>query len=135
MPEKASMMAHADVFLTVYSTMVVEAALHDRPIVSVCIDAPRGWGYTRRFYLRKYSLALSRIGDWPTHDRFRRSGAGRVVFDRDELAQAVATYLREPERDQEARRAFVHREVTFTDGTAGRRTAHILLSLLDGVRR
>jgi hypothetical protein len=135
MPEKASMMAHADVFLTVYSTMVVEAALHDRPIVSVCIDAPRGWGYTRRFYLRKYSLPLSRIGDWPTHDRFRRSGAGRVVLNRDELAQAVAAYLRDPKRDQEARRAFVHQEVTFTDGTAGRRTAHILLSLLDGVRR
>jgi CDP-glycerol glycerophosphotransferase (TagB/SpsB family) len=121
--------------LTVYSTMVVEAAIHDRPIVSVCIDAPRGWGYTRRLYLRKYSLPLSRIGDWPTHDRFRRSGAGRVVFNKDELAQAVAAYLREPGRDRDARRAFVNREVTFTDGSAGRRTAHILLSLLDGVRR
>jgi hypothetical protein len=128
--EKASMMAHADVFLTVYSTMVVEAAIHDRPIVSVCIDAPRGWGYTRRFYLRKYSLRLSRIGDWPTHDRFRRSGAGRVVFDRRQLAEAVETYLRDPAMDQEARRAFVKREITYTDGSAGRRTAGALLSLM-----
>ena len=31
MPEKASMMAWSDVFLTVYSTMVVETAIHDRP--------------------------------------------------------------------------------------------------------
>jgi hypothetical protein len=85
--------------------------------------------------LRKYSLPLSRIGDWPTHDRFRRSGAGRVVFSKDELARAVAAYLREPGRDRDARRAFVNREVTFTDGSAGRRTARILLSLLDGVRR
>ena len=29
MPEKASMMAYSDVFLTVYSTMVVETAIHD----------------------------------------------------------------------------------------------------------
>jgi hypothetical protein len=130
--EKASMMAHADVFLTVYSTMVVEAAIHDRPIVSVCIDAPRGWGYTRRFYLRKYSLALSRIGDWPTHDRFRRSGAGRVVFDRRQLAEAVEAYLRDPALDRAARRAFVEREITFTDGSAGTRTANALLSLMDG---
>ncbi|RPJ45661.1 MAG: hypothetical protein EHM21_09225, partial [Chloroflexi bacterium] len=36
MPEKASMMAYSDIFLTVYSTMVVETALHDRPIISVC---------------------------------------------------------------------------------------------------
>jgi hypothetical protein len=130
--EKASMMAHADVFLTVYSTMVVEAALHDRPIISVCIDAPRGWGYTRRFYLRKYSLKLSRIGDWPTHDRFRRSGAGRVVFDRRQLEQAVAGYLQDPAQDRAARRAFVEREITFTDGSAGRRTGRALLSLIDG---
>ena len=43
MPEKSSMMAYADVFLTVYSTMVVETAVHNRPIVSVCIDIPGGW--------------------------------------------------------------------------------------------
>jgi hypothetical protein len=128
--EKASMMAHADVFLTVYSTMVVEAAIHDRPIVSVCIDAPRGWGYTRRFYLRKYSLALSRIGDWPTHDRFRRSGAGRVVFDRRQLAEAVAGYLRDPSTDRQARSQFVAREITHIDGSAGARTAEALLALM-----
>jgi hypothetical protein len=134
LPEKTSMMAHADVFLTVYSTMVVEAAIHDRPIVSVCIDAPRGWGYTRRFYLRKYSLRLSRIGDWPTHDRFRRSGAGTVALDRAQLAEAVRAGLRDPGRDRAARRAFVEREVTFTDGSAGVRTARALLSLMDGRR-
>ena len=131
MPEKASMMAHADVFLTVYSTMVVEAAIHDRPIVSVCIDAPRGWGYTRRFYLRKYSLPLSKIGDWPTHDRFRRSGAGKVVVDKHQLAEAVSAYLKDPALDRQARRSFVEREVTFTDGSSGGRTGRYLYSLLE----
>jgi len=130
MPEKASMIAHADVFLTVFSTMVVEAAIHDRPIVSVCIDAPRGWGYMRRFYLRKFSLPLSKIGDWPTHERFRSSGAGRVVFDREQLRQSVNFYLRDPAADRQARQSFVQREVTYTDGGAGRRTGEFLSSLL-----
>ena len=75
MPEKASMMAYSDVFLTVYSTMVVETAIHDRPIVSVCIDAPGGWNTPGKF-----SLSLSEIGEWPTHQRFRQAGAGRVAF-------------------------------------------------------
>jgi hypothetical protein len=132
MPEKASMMAYADVFLTVYSTMVVEAAIHDRPVVSVCIDAPRGWGYVRRFYLRKYSLPLSKIGDWPTHDRFRQSGAGKVVYDIDQLQDAINTYLKHPDADSENRRSFIEREVTFTDSSAGRRTGEILLSMLEG---
>jgi CDP-glycerol glycerophosphotransferase (TagB/SpsB family) len=127
MPEKASMLAHSDVFLTVYSTMVVEAAVHDTPIVSVCIDAPGGWN--RR---RKYSLPLSRIGDWPTHARFREAKAGRVVYSERELRQAIEDDLADPQSEAPARRAFVEREITFTDGSAGRRTAEYLLSLLPG---
>ena len=130
MPEKASMMAHADVFLTVYSTMVVEAAIHDRPIVSVCIDAPRGWGYVRKLPLRKYSLPLSKIGGWPTHDRFRKSGAGEVVYSKAQLRHILNRYLKEPNLHQEKRKSFVEREVSFTDGSAGRRTGDYLLSLL-----
>lgn len=124
MPEKASMMAHADVFLTVYSTMVVEAAVHDRPIVSACIDAPGGWNWPR-----KYSLPLSDIGNWPTHQRFREAGAGKVALDERELRAAIEAYLKNPGLDSEARHAFVAREITFTDGSAGRRTGAYLLSL------
>jgi hypothetical protein len=129
MPEKASMLAHSDVFLTVYSTMVVEAAVHDRPIVSACIDAPRGWN--RR---RKYSLPLSKIGDWPTHDRFRRAGAGRVALNERELRQAIDDYLGNPGADAPARRAFLEREITYTDASAGRHTGEYLVGLLEATR-
>ncbi len=125
MPEKTSMMAHADVFLTVYSTMVVEAAIHDRPIVSVCLDAPAGWATPR-----KYSLPLSRIGDWPTHDRFRQAGAGLVASDLAELRQTIVAGLTQPGAQHLARQAFVQREVTFTDGSAGRRTGEYLCRLI-----
>jgi hypothetical protein len=54
MPEKTSMMAHSDVFVTVYSTMVVEAAIHDRPIVSACIDAPNGWDRAHKYSLHPF---------------------------------------------------------------------------------
>lgn len=129
MPEKASMMAYADVFLTVYSTMVVETALHGRPIVSVCIDTPGGWNTPGKF-----SLSLAEIGEWPTHQRFRASGAGRVAFDEDQLREVVNFYLTNPEADASARRSFIEREVTYTDGSAGMRTGQFLLSLLEGVR-
>jgi hypothetical protein len=130
MPEKSSMMAHSDVFLTVYSTMVVETAIHGRPIISVCIDTQNGWDTPR-----KYSLPLSEIGNWPTHDRFRRSGAGRVVHNAYELRAAINAYLKEPEKDLEAQNNFLLDEITFLDGKAGIRTGEYLLSLLDGSRR
>jgi hypothetical protein len=125
MPEKASMMAHADVFLTVYSTMVVETAIHDRPIVSVCIDTPGGWNAPGKF-----SLSLAEIAEWPTHMRFRDAEAGKVALNSDQARDAINAYLSNPKLDSEARREFIQREVTFTDGSAGRHTGEYLLSLL-----
>jgi hypothetical protein len=124
MPEKTSMMAHSDVFMTVYSTMVVETAIHDRPIISVCFDMPGGWGQKGKF-----SLALSEIGEWPTHQRFRKACAGRVALTEEQLKQEINRYLKDGQADQEARRKFISEEVTFTDGSAGRRTGGFLAGL------
>jgi CDP-glycerol glycerophosphotransferase (TagB/SpsB family) len=124
MDEKTSMMAYSDVFVTVYSTMVVEATLHDRPVVAACIDHPVGW--TKTFY-----LPLSKIGGWPTHSRFREAGAGRVALTEEELREHLNFYLENPEADQEARRDFIARELTYTDASAGRRVGEILLGLIE----
>jgi len=120
------MMAYSDVFLTVYSTMVVEEAIHGKPIVAVCIDAPGGWNQPGRF-----SLPLSQIGEWPTHQRFRKARAGRVALNEEELRTAINLYLQNPEADRAQQEQFIHDEVTFTDGTAGKRTGEFLASLLD----
>lgn len=127
MPEKASMMAWSDVFLTVYSTMVVETAIHDRPIVSVTIDTPGGWNRED-----VYSLPLTAIGDWPTHQRFRLSGAGRVADSPEKVREHVNFYLKNPAADSEKRRKFIQDECTFTDGSSGTRTGNYILSLLEG---
>ena len=123
--EKSSMMAHSDVFLTVYSTMVVETAIHKTPIISVCIDVPNGWGESGRFY-----LPLSSIGGWPTHDRFIKSGAGRVAFDERTLRELLNFYLEEPYADIDKQKRFISEECTYIDASAGRRTSGFLLSLI-----
>jgi hypothetical protein len=126
MPEKTSMMAHSDVFTTVYSTMCVETAIQGRPIVSVCLDTPGGWNKKGKF-----SLALSKIGDWPTHSRFRKAGAGRVALDIENLKTHLNAYLQNPNLDADARHKFIADEITFTDGSAGRRTGEWLARLVD----
>lgn len=121
MDEKSSMMAHSDVFVTVYSTMVVECAVHDTPIVAAVIDVPGGWNQPK-----KYSLSLKEIGNWPTHQRFRGARAGRVAKDDEELCYAINVYLRDPRLDSAERKKFVEDEITFTDGTSGKRTAEFI---------
>ena len=123
MAEKASMMAWSNVFLTVYSTMVVETAIHNRPIISVTIDTPGGWNMKD-----VYSLPLTAIGDWPTHQRFRLSGAGRVAATQEQVREITDFYLKHPEADSHERRKFISDECTFIDGSAGRRTAENILS-------
>jgi hypothetical protein len=125
MAEKSSMMGLTDIFLTVYSTMCVEASFHEKPIISVCIDSSTGWP-------GKYWLPMSQIGIWPTHSRFRASGAGRVVTNESELREAINDYYANPQADLWDQKRFVAQESTYIDGSAGRRTGEYLLSLLDG---
>jgi len=123
MPEKSSMMAYSDVFTTVYSTMVVEASIHKTPVIGVCIDSPVGWP-------GKYTLPLSEIGGWPTHSRYRGSGAGQEVLDEIQLKDAINYYLQNPMANQLERQKFIERECTHTDGSAGRHTADSIISKL-----
>jgi len=124
MAEKTSMMAHSDIFLTVYSTMCVEASFQESPIVSVCIDSKVGWP-------GKYWVPMSEIGVWPTHSRFRTSGAGKVTLNIDELREALNYYLRQPRASLDAQRRFLAQECTYTDGSASRRTAEYFISLME----
>lgn len=126
MDEKSSMMAHSDVLVTVYSTMVVETAAHDTPIVAAVIDTPGGWNKKGKF-----SLSLKEIGNWPTHKRFRDSKAGRVSRNEIELCEILNLYLKNPELDSAERRKFIEDEITFTDGTSGKRTAEFILRILE----
>jgi hypothetical protein len=125
MDEKASMMTHSDVVATVYSTMLVETAIHDTPMIAAVIDAPGGWNVPH-----KYSLSMDRIADWPTHKRFGQARAGRVAHSESELREALGLYLTDPALDSAERRKFVKDEITYTDGTAGRRSANFILRIL-----
>jgi hypothetical protein len=130
MDEKSSMMAHSDVLATVYSTMVVETAVHDTPIVAAVIDIPGGWNIPKKF-----SLSLKKIGNWPTHKRFRDAKAGRVAQTESELRDILNSYLKNPQLDTAERKRFIEDEITFTDGTSGQKTAEFILNVLEKSNR
>jgi CDP-glycerol glycerophosphotransferase (TagB/SpsB family) len=126
MDEKSSMMAYSDVLVTVYSTMLVETAVHDTPMIAAVIDTPGGWNKPKKF-----SLSLKEIGDWPTHKRFREANAGRVTSNESDLCDALNMYLRDKTINSKERRKFIEDEITFTDGASGKRTAEFILKALN----
>jgi CDP-glycerol glycerophosphotransferase (TagB/SpsB family) len=125
MDEKSSMMAYSDVVVTVYSTMLVETAVHDTPMIAATIDVPGGWNKPNKF-----SLSLKEIGDWPTHKRFSEAKAGRVTSNEVELRDALNMYLKDKTIDSAERRKFIENEITFTDASSGKRTAEFIIDLL-----
>jgi hypothetical protein len=125
MPEKASMLAYSDIMVTVYSTMLVECAVHDTPMIAAVLDTPGGWNIPGKF-----SLALKDIGNWPTHLRFRQARAGKIASDEAQLREALNAYLQNPQLDAAERRQFIENEITYTDGTSGKRTAEFILKVL-----
>ncbi|MBI5822778.1 MAG: hypothetical protein HZB18_02030 [Chloroflexi bacterium] len=125
MDEKSSMMAYSDVVVTVYSTMLVETAVHDTPMIAATIDVPGGWNKPSKF-----SLSLKEIGDWPTHKRFREAKAGQIAENEDQLRDALNLYLTDSTVGAAQRRKFVEDEITFTDATSGKRTAEFILKIL-----
>ncbi len=130
MPEKTSMLAYSDIMVTVYSTMLVECAVHDTPMIAAVLDTPGGWNIPGKF-----SLALKDIGNWPTHLRFRQARAGKVATDESQLRDALNAYLQNPQLDSAERRQFIENEITYTDGTSGKKTAAFILDVLKETNR
>ncbi len=95
-------------------------------MIAAVIDTPGGWNRPK-----KYSLSLRKIGNWPTHQRFREARAGRIAEDQKELCEAINAYLRDPALDSSEREQFVRQEITYTDGSAGQRTADYILRVLN----
>jgi len=121
-PEKASMMAHCDALVTLFSTMVVEVAIQDKPIINACL--PTGEGYGEDFW-----VPINEVPTFPTSRRVIGSGAGKLVLTREELKQVLRTYLSFPFADSISRRHFLLEELTFLQGEATTRTAEFLAGL------
>lgn len=121
-PEKASMLAHCDVLVSIYSTMVLEAALHDKPTISACIDSPTGWE-------DNYWIPLRDVPSWPTAARVNELGAGLNAFNAKELVETLDKYLKDPGLHRENRRRFVEQELTYIHGESTMVTADYLLKL------
>ncbi|HKZ44016.1 MAG TPA: CDP-glycerol glycerophosphotransferase family protein [Anaerolineales bacterium] len=123
-PEKASMMAHCDVLVTLYSTMVVEVALQDKPIINACLPTEEGYG-------QDFWVPILEVPTFPTSTRVNATGAGRLVKNKKELEDALSEYLLDPTIDSNHRHQFLLQELTYLDGSATSHTARFLLDLVN----
>ncbi len=95
---------HADVNINMASTMTLDFALHDTPVVNLGFDVDPTHNLAPRYY---------------QFDHYRpvvQFGAARLATDPESLAAAVNSYLADPTLDKEAREQFVNYELRVRPG-------------------
>ena len=110
----ADTMRYSDVVVNVASTIAIEAAIFDTPVVNIAFDGeqPSEWARSaRRYYRFTHYVNITR------HD------AVRVAESPEQLVELVGRYLDDPSLDRKGRRRVVEEQCQFLDGRSAERSA------------
>lgn len=119
--EFGELMCYSDVVVNFASTVTIDAAVFDTPIVGVNFDFNGE---------RPYTISPRRIYDFDHYAKLRMVNGFSLVNSRDEMDKAISNYLIDPTHMEEGRRRIVDQQCVFTDGQSGARNARIILEEL-----
>ncbi len=110
---------HADVVVNLSSTVSIDAAIFDRPVVNLDFDPQPG---------QSDQQLIKDINHLWTHFKpIAESGGVYLVNDFDEMVEAISTYLENPELHREKRRWIAEYVCGFLDGRSGERMAEAII--------
>jgi hypothetical protein len=110
----AATMRHSDVVIQVASTIAIEAAVFDTPVVNVSFDGAAPSSFVRS--ARRY-LEFTHFANITRHGAVRDAGTPAA------LVEHIVRYLADPSLDREGRRRVVQEQCQFVDGRAAERVA------------
>ncbi|MBI2055915.1 MAG: hypothetical protein HYT37_00860 [Candidatus Sungbacteria bacterium] len=122
----ANILRHSHGVLAVYSTMTLEAAVMDAPLVGVAFDGR---------HIRPFNRSIKRFALREHFKDVFQSGAVAMAHDFDELFHIIQEYLGNPKKDQEARERLRKRMCYTLDGNISERMAKTILNSLDLLRK
>ena len=114
-----NIMYHSDVILNVASTVAIDAAVFDTPVICVSFDSPEK-------KLTKWQ-SVRRLHDHFDHyEKLISSGGAPLAKSSEELSLLINKYLEDPSKDLDGRKKILEFFVDPFDGKAGERLAQIL---------
>ncbi len=115
---------HADVVVNLSSTVTIDAAILDKPVVNLDFDPAPG---------QPNQSLIKEINHLWTHFKpVAESGGVWLVNDFAELVIAIKTYLMQPELHREKRRAIAKYVCGYLDGSCGERAARAVITFVEG---
>jgi CDP-glycerol glycerophosphotransferase (TagB/SpsB family) len=119
--ELGETMWHSDVVVNIASTITIDAAVFDTPVVCIGFDM-RGE--------RPYLESVRRFYDYEHYRKLTKTGGFRIAWSKSELLDQIRLYLKDPSRDRDNRLKIVQQQCQYVDGRAGERVAMYLLEIL-----
>lgn len=116
----ASLLAASDIVITPNSTLSIDAACLDRPILNIAHDGPG---------LDAQEMSTKRFMSYTHYAKILEMGGISVSMQPDDIPDLVNRYFMDPELNQAGRRRILAQQFNHFDGISGHRTADELLSL------
>ncbi|MGH9947779.1 MAG: hypothetical protein ACRD6X_11310 [Pyrinomonadaceae bacterium] len=113
---------HADVVVNLSSTVTIDAAIFDTPVVNLDFDPQPGQA--------DQQLIKEINHEWTHFKPIAESGGVYLVNDFDEMVLAIKTYIANPELHRDERRWIVEYVCGFEDGKCGERMADAILDFV-----
>lgn len=120
--ELANTMKNTDVLVNINSTISIDAAIFDTPVINVTFD-----GYQKREYID----SVKRYFEYPHFKKLMSFNGTKLVNSEQELIDSINTYLDDPSLDRQGRLELVKNECYLIDGNASTRISNIILSELN----
>ncbi|MHA1713888.1 MAG: hypothetical protein ACTSW4_07655 [Candidatus Ranarchaeia archaeon] len=117
----AALLKNSDVVLNVCSTVTIDAAAFDTPIINVAFD-----GYEKKPYFR----SILRYYDYTHYQNLMRTKGAKLARNKKELIKYINEYLKNPKLDAEGRRRILTDLCYKLDGKAGERMAEYMINFL-----
>lgn len=113
---------HADVVINLSSTVTIDAAIFDKPVVNLDFDPQPGQA--------DQQLIKDVNHKWNHFKPIAESGGVWLVNDFDEMVKAVKTYLKQPELHREKRRWIAEYVCGYLDGKNSQRMANAITDFI-----
>ncbi len=120
----ANTMRHSDVVVQVVSTIAIEAAIFDTPVVNISFDGPDALPFVR---------SAKRYTEFTHWANIAQNGAIRDASTPEAMIELIAKYLEHPELDREGRRQVAFDQCGFLDGRSGERVAKFVIEEIAAV--
>ena len=116
-----NLLKNSNVFVNLASTVTIDAAIFDKPIVNVAYD-------TRP--VRDPWFSIARFYETTHYKHIVASGGVRIAYNREELVHYIKMYLEDPSIDREGRKRIIEEQCYQLDGKACARLTEALLKLM-----